>query len=66
MKRKLSTLQGRATYAWRQILPEPVFGQIKQARGYCQFLRRGLAAVNEERALITTAHNVLKLFRASP
>jgi len=65
MKRKLSTLRGRATYAWRQILPEPVFGQIKQARGFRQFLRRGLAAVGEEWALITTAHNLLKLHRAT-
>lgn len=65
MKRKLSTLRGRVTYAWRQILPEPVFGQIKQARGFRQFLRRGLAAVGEEWALITTAHNLLKLYRAT-
>lgn len=64
MRRKLSTLRGRATYAWRQILPEPVFGQIKQARGFRQFLRRGLEAVNEEWALVTTAHNLLKLYRA--
>lgn len=65
MKRKLQTLPGRAAYAWRQILPEPVFGQIKQARGFRQFLRRGLAAVGQEWALITTTHNMLKLYRAS-
>jgi transposase len=65
MRRKLSTLRGRATYAWRQILPEPVFGQIKQARGFRQFLRRGLERVGEEWALITTAHNLLKLYRAA-
>jgi transposase len=65
MKRKLLTLRGRAAYAWRQILPEPVFGQIKQARGFRQFLRRGLQAVGEEWALITTAHNMLKLYRAT-
>jgi hypothetical protein len=64
MKRKLQTLPGRAAYAWRQILPEPVFGQIKQARGFRQFLRRGLAAVGQEWALITT-HNMLKLYRAT-
>jgi transposase len=65
MSRKLSTLRGRATYAWRQILPEPVFGQIKHARGFRQFLRRGLEAVSEEWALLTTAHNMLKLYRAT-
>jgi len=65
MRRKLSTLRGRATYAWRQILPEPVFGQIKQARGFRQFLRRGLERVGEEWALVTTAHNLLKLYRAA-
>lgn len=65
MKRKLQTLPGRAAYAWRQILPEPVFGQIKQARGFRQFLRRGLRAVGEEWALISTTHNVLKLYRAT-
>jgi hypothetical protein len=65
MKRKLQTLSGRAAYAWRQILPEPVFGQIKQTRGFRQFLRRGLRAVGQEWALITTTHNVLKLYRAT-
>jgi transposase len=65
MNRKLSTLHGRATYAWRQILPEPVFGQIKHARGFRQFLRRGLEAVSQEWALLTTVHNMLKLYRAT-
>jgi hypothetical protein len=37
MARKLLTIRGRAIYAWRQILPEPVFGQIKHARGFRQF-----------------------------
>jgi transposase len=65
MKRKLQTLRGRAAYAWRKILPEPVFGQIKHGRGFRQFLRRGCKAVGEEWALITTAHNVLKLYGAT-
>ena len=65
MSRKLATVRGRATYAWRQILPEPVFGQIKQARGFRQFFRRGLQAVSEEFALIATTHNMLKLHRAT-
>jgi hypothetical protein len=65
MARKLLTLRGRAVYAWRQILPEPVFGQIKQARGFRQFLRRGLERVGQEWSLICTAHNLLKLYGAT-
>jgi transposase len=65
MQRKLRTVRGRAIYALRKILPEPVFGQIKQARGFRQFLRRGLTAVNQEWALICTVHNLLKLHQAT-
>lgn len=64
MQRKLQTLAGRAIYAARMILPEPVFGQIKAARGFRQFLRRGLTAVGQEWALICTTHNLLKLYQA--
>ena len=42
---------------------EPVFGQIKQGRGFRQFLLRGLAKVNREWLLICAGHNLLKLFR---
>ena len=42
---------------------EPVFGQIKQGRGFRQFLLRGLEKVNGEWSLICTGHNLLKLFR---
>ncbi len=65
MTRKLLTIRGRAMYAWRQILPEPVFGQIKHARGFRQFLRRGLRNVGQEWAMICTAHNLLKLHGAT-
>ena len=41
---------------------EPVFGQIKQARGFRQFLLRGVEKVRAERAMICTTHNLLKLF----
>jgi transposase len=64
MERKLRTLRGRATYALRQLVPEPVFGQIKQARSFRQFLRRGLAAVAQEWSLVCTVHNLLKLHAA--
>ena len=42
---------------------EPVFGQIKQGRGFRKFLLRGLAKVNREWLLICAGHNLLKLFR---
>ena len=68
MARKLRTVGGRAVYACRKKIVEPVFGQIKHARGFRQFLRRGRQRVGEEWALICTAHNLLKLFaaRAAP
>src|SRR6266508_3306558 len=62
--RNLRTVAGRAVYACRKKIVEPVFGQIKHARGFRQFLRRGLHNVGEEWALICTAHNLLKLFAA--
>jgi hypothetical protein len=42
---------------------EPVFGQIKQARGFRQFLLRGLEKVKGEWAVICLTHNILKLHR---
>ncbi len=64
MARKLRTLAGRAVYARRKAIVEPVFGQIKHARRFRQFLRRGWTAVREEWALICTVHNLLKLHLA--
>jgi transposase len=61
MQRKLRTKAGRAVYAQRKEIVEPVNGQIKQARGFRQFLRRGVERVGQEWALICTAHNLLKL-----
>jgi transposase len=51
----------RSRYRFRKQTVEPVFGQIKQARGFRQFLLRGLAKVEHEWALICTAHNLVKL-----
>jgi hypothetical protein len=65
MERKLRTVRGHAVYALRKVIPEPVFGQIKHARGFRQFLRRGLDNVGEEWTLVCTAHNLLKLYGAS-
>ena len=66
MRRKLQTRRGRQrhlVYALRMQTVEPVFGQIKQGRGFRQFLLRGLEKVNGEWSLICTGHNLLKLFR---
>jgi Transposase DDE domain len=51
----------RSRYRLRKQVVEPVFGQIKQARGFRQFLLRGLSQVAGEWSLVCSAHNVLKL-----
>ncbi len=64
MARKLRTKKGRETYAKRKGMIEPVFGQIKQARGFRQFLLRGMKNVRGEWSLVCMTHNLLKLFRS--
>lgn len=66
MKRKLSTKTGRKVYTKRKEVVEPVFGQIKAARGFSRFSLRGLANVQCEWRLIALAHNICKLFQAQP
>jgi transposase len=63
MRRKLQTKAGAAIYSRRKTIVEPVFGQIKQARGFRQFLLRGLEKVQGEWAMICLTHNILKLHR---
>jgi len=63
MARKLRTKAGHAVYARRKAIVEPVFGQVKGARGLRQLLRRGIEAARDEWALICTTHNLLKLYR---
>jgi len=63
MTRKLHTKAGAAVYAARKAIVEPVFGQIKQARGFRQFLLRGIEKVQGEWSLVCTSHNILKLYR---
>ena len=63
MRRKLQTQAGAAVYATRKTIVEPVFGQIKQARGFRQFLLRGLEKVQGEWAMVCLTHNILKLHR---
>lgn len=64
MRERLIRGGWRSPYRLRKQVVEPVFGQIKQGRGFRQFLLRGLAKVQEEWRLICTAHNLLKLSRA--
>jgi len=63
MARKLRTKKGRETYSKRKSIVEPVFGQIKRARGFVQFSLRGLEKMRGEWALVCLTHNLLKLFR---
>jgi transposase len=64
MSRKLRTKKGRETYSRRKQIVEPVFGQIKEVRGFRRFLLRGLGKVSAEWDLICLTHNLLKLFRS--
>ena len=64
MRAKLQTPEGRAIYARRKTITEPVHGLIKQARGFRQFLLRGLDKVAGEFTLVALTHNLLKLWRA--
>jgi len=64
MTAKLQTDEGRAHYARRKAIVEPVFGQIKECRGFRRFLLRGLPKVIGEWSLVIATHNLLKLYRA--
>jgi transposase len=61
MRAKIKAGGHESPYRLRKQLPEPVFGQIKQARGFRQFLMRGFDQVRAEWAIVCTAHNLLKL-----
>lgn len=63
LRQKLRTPEGSAIYRKRRETVEPVFGQIKQARGFRSFLFRGLVKVRAEWKLICLTHNLLKLYR---
>jgi transposase len=66
MATKLKRAGRRSRYRLRKQVVEPVFGQIKQARGFRQFLLRGIEKVTAEWAMICTVHNLLKLAKAAP
>jgi hypothetical protein len=61
MRAKIKAGGHESPYRLRKQLPEPVFGQIKQARGFRQFLMRGFEKVRAEWAIICSIHNLLKL-----
>ena len=65
MQHKLRSATGKALYAARKHIVEPVFGQIKSARGIRKFLLRGLEKVSAEWQLICLTHNLLKIWRRS-
>ena len=64
MEHKLKTSEGREIFAKRGKTVEPVFGQLKDARGLERFMRRGLAACQSEWSLMCAGHNLLKLWRS--
>jgi transposase len=64
MRERLREGGFESPYRLRKQTVEPVFGQIKHARGFRQFLMRGLAKVSGEWAMVCTAHNLLKLATA--
>src|ERR1700679_2801309 len=64
MSTKLKRAGHRSRYRLRKQIVEPVFGQIKQARGFRQFLLRSIDKVKAEWAMICTAHNLAKLAAA--
>lgn len=65
MRRKIRKAGHRSRYRLRKQVVEPVFGQIKEARGFRQFLMRGIEKTSAEWSLICTAHNLLKLAKAA-
>lgn len=63
MRAKLQTKKGRAVYGLRKGVVEPVFGQIKGARGFRRFSLRGLGKIRGEWRLVCLTHNLLKIWR---
>jgi hypothetical protein len=65
MKRRLKTAEGKAIYKRRKETVEPVFGIIKQALGFRQFLLRGLEKVNLEWGIVCLRFTMKRLYRLS-
>jgi transposase len=65
MRRKLRDPAGRAMYAQRKTIVEPVNGVLKEQRGMRRFRRRGIGKVRVEWALTSTAYNLTRMWRAN-
>jgi len=65
MAMKMQTPEAKAIYARRKVIPEPVFGQIKEPRGFRRFSLRGLHKVRGEWVLVCLCHNLLKILSLS-
>ncbi len=61
MRLRLARGGFRSRYRLRKQVVEPVFGQVKSAMGFTQFLLRGAQKVACEWRLVCTAHNLRKL-----
>jgi hypothetical protein len=59
---QVRTPEGKALYARRKVIVEPVLGQIKEARGFRRFLLRGLPKIRGEWRLVCLGHNLLKIW----
>ena len=64
MARRNRTKKGRAEYARRKVIIEPVLGQIKAGLGFRNFLLRALEKMQGGWTLVCLTHNLLKLFRS--
>jgi transposase len=65
MRQRLKSTRGKEVYGKRKETVEPVFGIIKQAMGFRQFLLRGLEKVSTEWKLVTLAYDCKKLYNLS-
>lgn len=63
MRELLASELGKAKYGLRKTTVEPVFGQIKEARGIRRLRLRGFQRASGEWKLICLTHNLLKLYR---
>ena len=63
MAAQVRTPEGRAVYARRKVIVEPVCGQSKEARGFRRFLLRGLKKMRGEWCLVCLTHNLRKIWR---
>lgn len=62
MLERIASDEGRALYSVRTRSVEPVFGQLKEARGLRRFLHRGLGMCGTEWKLAAAGHNLRKMW----